>query len=391
MLMKIKNKIVNTFGKITGYLVESNDTETVMPVDFCINNINLFENVEIDTYTGYLKGINGHKIIAKSIEKEIPIVQSINNTNTAFINEIKQNEILGADLIKFCRKVRNACITNKIIVDTTEHNANNGYNTHLFKFIELCDLDVKQFILNYLLNMQPCTLIRKTQIKQADLICIYDTHYKFALYLKFKSDGSLIVSFHEDNVKGKLIKSTNVTTKQYAYLFGTTKSTTNIGEVAVNIFGMARGLSTFQLKLISKRISADLYIVKTSDLYNCLDDIVAQYITNLSEMYMTQVAILQTVPLYKILSFTSYGGLNLNILSLLCDLYSVVTVNERKNLFDVAEYVVTHEIDNGKLSMLLDALELRYMKSQNNAMLLHIKTLLHTKINEQKQLGVFDD
>lgn len=72
----------------------------------------------------------------------------------------------GKDFILICRKLRRYAQDNNFVVDMSKHKPNYGRNTHLFKLIEACGLDVHDFIQNYLYNIQPYSLSKFQSTKQ---------------------------------------------------------------------------------------------------------------------------------------------------------------------------------------------------------------------------------
>ena len=64
----------------------------------------------------------------------------------------------GKEFIKVCRRLREFARKNNFTVDMSEHKANGGRNTQLFKLIEACDTNVHNFIRMYLYNIQPYSL-----------------------------------------------------------------------------------------------------------------------------------------------------------------------------------------------------------------------------------------
>ena len=150
------------------------------------------------------------------MELEVSYIMTKNNLGMREIT-VAEAEKLGIDLsmAKICRTLRKLAKLDRLKLDETEHRS--GLNKHLFHYIEYCGETVLEYVKNYLSNLQPYMIERrKDQEKKKSYICVIDNMYRISVYIKVdKSFGEeMIVSFHEDNIRG--VAKTNALIKNKA-------------------------------------------------------------------------------------------------------------------------------------------------------------------------------
>lgn len=122
--------------------------------------------------------------------------------------------VLGAEYIDTCMTIRTAARANRLTIDTTVHDVNEGWNVQLFKIIEACGMEVEEFIRQYLAVLQPYALIPfdDDTDKSEGNVWVVETGYSVGLLIKtdiYDKQSPLIISFHESNIKGNLLMSDN--------------------------------------------------------------------------------------------------------------------------------------------------------------------------------------
>ncbi len=129
-----------------------------------------------------------------------------------FINEYGMKEILrdnasmrGIDLstVKVCECLRKLAALDRLKIDESTYRSN--LNKHLLNYIEYCGMSVKEYIKQYLTNLQPYMIERnKDGEYNKGIICVLDNLYKVSLYIKADSTfgDEAIISFHESSING---------------------------------------------------------------------------------------------------------------------------------------------------------------------------------------------
>lgn len=68
------------------------------------------------------------------------------------VSEAEQNGI-SMKMVGICREIRNLAKLDRIQLDETTYRS--GLNKQLYSYIEYCGIDVKDYIKDYLENLQP--------------------------------------------------------------------------------------------------------------------------------------------------------------------------------------------------------------------------------------------
>lgn len=238
--------------------------------------------------------------------------------------EFDELEKLGIDTsnIGVCEKIRRLAKLDRIYLDETEHRS--GLNKHLFDYLDYCGLDKLQFIKEYLSKLQPYMIERrKDQEKTKELICVIDNLYRVSVYIKLntKQFEEVIVSFHEDNIRG--IARSNSALRQdnrkYVPIFADTlMGKLDERKYIVKAIFM-RGLKAIPIELpaikYGKVFIIDKRTVDVSFLDCCNQYILDLYTSDLKLDFdkIDVFSVLQQI------SFTSYGNDTFSSISLLID------------------------------------------------------------------------
>jgi hypothetical protein len=288
--------------------------------------------------------------------------------------------LTGVKYLNLCRTIRRAIMRGDLILDHSKYNANSGRNMHLQDILKYCNLDFDAFVISYLNNMQPCTLIEQpdSNKQSKDLICLYDTGYKINLYLKFKNDGKVIVSFHEDNINGVLkyrrIDTTRIQKAYSAVLLSSTPNSPVGSRTTENVF-MSRGLTTLHFAISGVLMSEDVLIVKTADLNRYLDSILVDFLYNACDsahvlnadydMLLQSFSNRYTLPN---LSFTSVGNYTVSMLTLVIDIFPQVDNSLRPMLLVIVDTLYNEEVTVERRIDIKNVLRSRYLNYSNLAL-----------------------
>lgn len=226
-------------------------------------------------------------------------------------------------LVKLCRKIRKLALMNRVDISRLLEQHRNSDNLHLFKFIELCGVTIKQFMENYLLNLQPFQLeLQEDQQYDSSVKCIIDFSYNAPVYLKveFTSYDFAVISFHENqNEKLNLFKKK---WNDHGLAFAEVK-----GDIGVYTFGqitLTRGISVFTVNIPCQVVDNSLVKYDSSTLASALLLHANQRISFLighSDMVFSDL---------KQISITSFGETLLNDISILVD--AAMTTNDSDTL-----------------------------------------------------------
>lgn len=258
-------------------------------------------------------------------------------------------------IVNLCCKIRKMAALDRIEIDKATQQHNNSDNRHLFNFIELCGMTLRQFILIYLSNLQPFQLeLYTSQAYDKSVKCIIDFSYSMPIYLKveFTPYDVILVSFHENQNKRLDLYKTKW--NQYALVLTDTEAT--VGEYTYAQIKISHGLLVFAPFVAGKVLRKDVIRINSSDLATILlqyaNDRISELIDNNIPVSFSSV---------KQLSFTSYGSTLLNDVSVLVD--AAITIKDvvLLNAFSViinSKLKEIAQLDNGE--ELLAVLDERY-------------------------------
>lgn len=230
---------------------------------------------------------------------------------------------VDVSMIKTCRKIRKLAKLDRITLDETTHRS--GLNKHLFDYIKYCGLEPLLFIKEYLANIQPYMILRRSdQEPDKDFLCIIDNAYCISVYIKLntKQYEEIIVSFHEDNKRG--VAKTNslqkIDLQKYVPVFADSilGKVENENRYVVKVF-CQRGMKILPLELSAIRCE-DVFIVQRHAIdmqfiSYCNDYIKDLYTSNL-DLDFDKIEVFSVL---QQISFTSYGKDTFSSVSLLID------------------------------------------------------------------------
>ena len=366
--MKILEIVRDKCGKITGYMLCDNDKTMYQDKETCVKLKDFITNaVCIDADNGIFRIKEQTK--ASSMLQEVRERVVINRPKVQL-----DQTIGGAQFVGLCRKLRTAIKAGKVRVDMSKHNANSGYNQQYFKVIEAIGLSVEEFILGYLMNVQPFMLRWHSDNNSVGNIVILDTGYKVDLYIKIKQDNSIIISFHDNNKHGKSKYATKWSRgeyPEYSYIL----SNMVLDSFGYKYFVISRGLTTFRLGLSCRVVAPDLAIVRTDECITQLREHIMDYVIGVMERengIRLSDRLKAKLGEDSKLSFLSYGAYSVSTISLIIDLYGISTdMQERRRLVTLLEVIINDEFFADDKPVMLNALQEVYaVKSKNDLYIL---------------------
>lgn len=294
------------------------------------------------------------------------------NENVITVSEAENNGV-SMRMVRVCREIRKLAKLDRIQLDETVHRS--GLNKHLYSYIEYCGMDVKNYIKDYLSNLQPFMLERfPSQEPAGNYICVLDHMYRVSLYIKLdKSFGNeVIVSFHENNKRG-IAKENNMIQNRMNQLVPVFAE-----EICARIDGapkeeikilVQRGMLLLPIRLMGQKCENGVYIVNEQDIETPIIDQCNQY---LRDMYTSDLDLeaLDKVELFSVLhqiSFTSYGNTVFSNMSLLIDNLAMQksVIGKKAADFALITYVDHLYIDADQAEELIELLDEKYkVKSQ---------------------------
>lgn len=248
------------------------------------------------------------------------------NAEVSRMNVFEDNTkdlLLSSDreLLNLRKKLRSVAQSRNLKIDESQHHDSN--NLGLKVFLESCGVDFKNFVKEYLLNVQPFMIHLDTDRSRSssDFSCIIDPAYRMPLWVELYSTQfkEQIISFHElnwySNKYNALYKKQDklLCIPQNIALCG-------VGEVAPFTISVQKGLCRLDLIVYGTRVSEE-----------CIKVDYASYNTALmAECNRLLDSALQCAPVNALrfseenqVSFTSYGTQIQNEISLILDLYDV--------------------------------------------------------------------
>ena len=308
------------------------------------------------------------------------------------VPEAEQNGI-SMKMVGICREIRNLAKLDRIQLNETTHRS--GLNKQLYSYIEYCGIDVKDYIKDYLANLQPYMLERfPLQEPTKNFICVLDNMYRISLYIKLdKSFGKeVIVSFHENNKRG-IAKENNMIQNKLDYLVPVFAD-----EICARIDGaakeeikvlMQRGMLLLPVRIMGQKCENGVYIVNEQELEIPIIEQCNQY---LRDMYTSDLdlAALDKVELFSVLHqipFTSYGNTVFSNISLLIDNLALQksTIGKKAADFALVTYVEHLILDDDQAIELIGLLDEKYkVKSQRGLDLIleRVKDGLEAKMRQ---------
>lgn len=286
--------------------------------------------------------------------------------------EAERNGV-SLEMAAVCKQIRNLAKLDRIMLDESEHRS--GLNKHLFSYIEYCGLNARDYIRDYLSNLQPFMIERfRSQEPSDSYLCVLDHMYRVSVYIKLdKTFGNeVIVSFHENHKRGVAKENNLLRNKQerivpvfaeerIAQIEGSPRE-----EIRVLI---QRGMLTLPIRIMGQRCEKGIFLVNEQDIETPIIDQCNQYLRDLYASNLDLEA-LDKVELFSVLhqiSFTSYGNSVFSNISLLIDNMAVQkgVIGKKVADFALVTYVEHLLLDENQAQELIALLDERYrVKSQ---------------------------
>ncbi len=315
-----------------------------------------------------------------------------NADNIINVSEAEQNGI-SMKMVGICREIRNLAKLDRIQLNETTHRS--GLNKQLYSYIEYCGIDVKDYIKDYLANLQPYMLERfPSQEPTKNFICVLDNMYRISLYIKLDKffGKEVIVSFHENNKRG-IAKENNMIQNKLDYLVPVFADETcaridGAAKEEIKVL-MQRGMLLLPVRIMGQKCENGVYIVNEQELEIPIIEQCNQY---LRDMYTSDLdlAALDKVELFSVLHqipFTSYGNTVFSNISLLIDNLALQksTIGKKAADFALVTYVEHLILDDDQAIELIGLLDEKYkVKSQRGLDLIleRVKDGLEAKMRQ---------
>ena len=279
-------------------------------------------------------------------------------------------EYRGQKFINICRKIREAAVNDKIIIDKSEHKDNEGRNVRLFDLIEACGADVDSFVKGYLAELQPYYIEKFNVVvvePNKDDAFLVDTGYGVELVIKIQNLNSknetVLISFHESSDKNGYIlnKRSSIKDDEYCVVI-----CDDIGEKECNRFSIKytvqRGFIRQQLSGRTAYISKDAALVKYSDIKSVFDDSLGQIKDTLVEMYYdseNNSSVTFSTRKSDRVSFMSFGHADVNNLSFLIEVFEATHKKTHKQIIADVAVGLFEELSPSRKLDVVTALEKR--------------------------------
>lgn len=225
--------------------------------------------------------------------------------------EVSENPLTDQErhIINLCCNIKRAANSNQVVIDKSKHRDSD--NLHLFKFIEMCNYTVDEFVLKYLRNLQPFSLQEDISQKyDKTTVCVISLGFKYNLYIKLDVTQfhEIVVSFHEDQIRthsGKGVTDLLIGGSSFC----------EVGESCVETFKLPWGFKIFSFSTLCKCVQQGVF--------RCGATVVSNFLIEQSNYFLSHCLGEQdSLVLFdnlKQVSFTSYGESLLNEISLLID------------------------------------------------------------------------
>lgn len=282
-------------------------------------------------------------------------------------------DFYGKGFIKVCRKIRLFARQGNFSVDMTEHKANGGRNTHLFKLIECSGMTVWQVVKSYLENIHPYSLVPFSEEPKGH-VWMCDLGYKISLLIKIKdlnSDAPIVVSFHESNARGTDRHSNASFEDKPCAIFYDIKN--SVGDKYAILYTIQKGLIQYGAESIVYYADNDIALVDYADIKKVVYSNFVARIDALSSTYLkedqeSKVILRDRKELVKSdkLSFMAYGYRAENNVILLSDIYGVLSNDTaiKRLTVDLAIRIIT-SLDEGRRNELIAAVKYRFENSRS--------------------------
>lgn len=290
---------------------------------------------------------------------------------------VKEAEKNGVSMenVKVCRKIRNLAKLDRIKLDDTLHRST--LNKYLFSYIEYCGMNVKDYIREYLSNLQPYMIERfSAQEPDKSFICVLDKIYRVSVCIKLDKNfrEEVIVSFHGNNKRG-IEKEKNLIVNRrdkIVPVFADEIITQLEGspKKEVKVF-IQCGMLQLPIRIMGQKCENGTFLVREREIEEPIIEQCNQYLRDLYTSDL-ELSALDQVELFSVLHqifFTSYGNTIFSNISLLIDNLAMQNgiIGKKAADFALITYVEHLQVDEDQAKELIGLLDDWYnMKSQKN-------------------------
>lgn len=328
--------------------------------------------------TGEFRAKDGYKIKSEVYRAEIGVQkQHIDNTEGIGGDNMQNalNMSLGHEFINKCIVIRKNAAGGRLSIKLEPHKANNGASVQLFKAIEACGIETKEFIKGYLSVLQPYTLERfvtpeSKKVDMSDKWWVKDNYYKSAMIIKVhdnkdkKTNGRVVVSFHESNRMGRLISGKDISSISDTSVVVITDSSKMLPNGAYEVeYTIQRGMIRFKVKSQTIYYNKGIAVVPYKDIDDRLNELVGKIMKNIEDEFNGGNALVLSDTSNK-LSFISYGHTHINQICTMIDKFEHANNKERYGILAITANIVESLSDIAK-GELYEALYERFGKFVN--------------------------
>lgn len=292
-------------------------------------------------------------------------------------NKCYDSTIAGYNVIELCRKLRTAVKQGKVFVDVKHQ------STEALTFLDMDDLDIKQFLIQYIFDIQPCTLelVHYLKTSKATKVIEIETLYKCNLYIRFVHSGRCFVSLQNDNVTPNMIcreVSLNAIQNKFSYMLLNKPIEQIQAEHYYRIY-MSWGFSTVKVDCLGNLCAEDLICVDMRDFNEKFEIQMLSFLRILKQFHNTEYEIrgrFEDGGKSFEKCYISYGLSNIAKMSLLVESYAfLVDVYLKLDALTVIGYFIDELMFFEDKLPLYESLKERYGDYKNVALDLAYKLL----------------
>lgn len=346
MTYRILVRFKNSLGDTVAYKIvdEQNKTYTISAGE-AVKIVNNIVNAKLTANYEY-KAIKGEHIRTLVYAKELKTKQRKKKVKddigvSGEVMHQAMRNALGVNYFKECIRIRELAQDGKLEIQVKSHQANNGANINMFKIIEACGLNVKNFINGYISVLQPFSLsdyTDRTNKSPQDNWWVQDSLYKYSMIIKIskKKDNEVyeraVVSFHESNIGGKYKRVKNEIISREEELRAVVivdKAKYNNKTGLYNVeYTIQRGMLRFTVQSKTPFYRNSVAVVAYRDIDNHINSVIDKMIENIVSEFGEGSAINVDFKRGK-LSFISYGHTPVNQVYMMIDTFESANNSER--------------------------------------------------------------
>ena len=369
--MEIIRRYKDANGNTIGYDIANGTVVKFVSVDRALDIAEFIINAVVVSGKEF-RAKKGYKIDTVVLHSNELAVRKPVQTVPTQSNSLQGIDFYGKEFINVCRRLRTCASKNNFTVDMSRHKSNDGRNTHLFKLIEACDIDVRTFIRGYLYNIQPYSLSKFQGSKNIgkNNIWLSDMGYGVSLVIKVNNldrNKPIVLSFHESNVNSSYVVGNRDFSDKLCAVLVESVVERPMGYGVDYI--VQRGFISHKVHSSTLYFNNGVALVRHTDISVMLDDTMSSLWEKLRLTYYGEEV--DKLPMFVDrlnsgrLSFMSLGFATANNLCLLIDMFAQYTdTNSRRVLSEITMNLLS-ETPLDRLKQIKVALQEKYSGSRN--------------------------